>query len=178
MNRSYAGLWMRVLAFALDYLIIAAYLVLLVAVSAVVNSAFPVVPATLFANSVSSHITSFLLVILPVALYFALLESSSSQATWGKRKMGLRVIRTDGARLSRTRALSRTVLKFIPWELTHTLIWQIRFAPQEPAPIVSAGFVLVWLLVGANIVSLMMSKTHQTLYDRLAETYVVAEKDG
>jgi len=43
--------------------------------------------------------------------------------------MGLRVIRTDGARLSKTRALSRTVLKFIPWELTHTLIWQIRFAP-------------------------------------------------
>jgi len=38
--------------------------------------------------------------------------------------------------------------------------------------------VLVWLLVGANVVSLVMSKTHQTLYDRVAGTYVVVAKDG
>ena len=98
-----------------------------------------------------------MLVTLPVTLYFASLESSSWQATWGKRTMGLRVVRTDGARLNKTRALTRTALKFIPWELTHTLIRQLRFAPQELAPMVSLGFILVWLLVGANVVSLAMS---------------------
>jgi uncharacterized RDD family membrane protein YckC len=77
MNCSYAGLWLRVLAFALDYLIITAYLILLVTVSVVVNNAFPAVPATLFANPVSSQITGYLLVTLPVTLYFALFESSS-----------------------------------------------------------------------------------------------------
>lgn len=119
-----------------------------------------------------------MLVTLPVTLYFASLESSSWQATWGKRTMGLRVVRTDGARLSKTRALTRIALKFIPWELTHTLIWQLRFAPQELAPMVSLGFILVWLLVGANVVSLAMSASRQTLYDRLAGTYVIAANEG
>ena len=41
MNYSYAGLWARVLAFALDYLIIAGYLILVAAVGAVVNLMFP-----------------------------------------------------------------------------------------------------------------------------------------
>jgi uncharacterized RDD family membrane protein YckC len=92
--------------------------------------------------------------------------------------MGLRVVRTDGARLSKTRALTRTALKFIPWELTHTLIWQLRFAPQELAPMVSLGFILVWLLVGSNVVSLAMSASRQTLYDGLAGTYVITASDA
>ena len=110
---------------------------------------------------------------LPVALYFALLESSSWQATWGKRRRGLKVMGTNGERLTRTRAIGRTLLKFIPWELAHTCIWQISFAPQEPSPLITLGFVLVWLLIGANIVKLWLSPTHQTLYDRLAGTYVI-----
>jgi len=57
--------------------------------------------------------------------------------------------------------------------LAHTCIWQISFAPENPSPLILAGFVLVWLLVGANIVSLVVSKTDQALYDRIAETYVV-----
>lgn len=48
--------------------------------------------------------------------------------------LGMRVVRTDGARLSAGRAVGRTVLTFIPWELAHTLIWQIRFAPRHPRP--------------------------------------------
>jgi uncharacterized RDD family membrane protein YckC len=114
-----------------------------------------------------------LLITLPVTLYFALGESSTWQATWGKRRQRLTVIGLTGARLSRTQALVRTVLKFIPWELAHTCIWQIRFAPSDSSPLITAGFVLVWILVGANLVSLLRSRSHQTLYDRLAGTYVV-----
>jgi uncharacterized RDD family membrane protein YckC len=175
MKFSYAGLWRRSLAFALDYLVIAAYLALLGLVSILVNTTAPTLGAAFFANRLSDHITAFLLVSLPVTLYFALLEASSWQATWGKRKLDLRVVRNDGARLSTGRALGRTVLAFIPWELAHTLIWQIRFAPATPLPLITGGFVLVWVLVGANVARLAVPKTHQSLADWLAGTYVIEQ---
>jgi uncharacterized RDD family membrane protein YckC len=149
-----------------------------VALSALVNLASPNLVQAFFGSHASSQATSFLLVALPVMLYFALLESSVWQATWGKHKCDLRVIGADGARLSLPRALGHTALKFIPWELSHTLIWSIRFAPDQSSTILTAGFTLVWLLVGANVVSEVLRTTHQTLYDQLAGTYVVVTKDG
>lgn len=173
MTYRYAGLWVRTLAFALDYLIIAAYLILLVAISLALNGVWPTLTQRLFAHPFSSHVVSFLLVTLPVSLYFALSEVSVRQATWGKRKLGLQVTDTNNRRLSLARSLGRTALKFIPWELAHTLIWQVRFAPADGDAWITSGFVLVWVLVGANLVSLLWQSTHQTLYDWLAGTYVI-----
>jgi len=178
MNYSYAGLGARSIAFALDYLIIAGYLILVAALGALGNLAFPEVVRTLFGNRVSGQLIGFLLVTLPVMLYFAVLEWASGNATWGKRKLGLRVTGAPGTRLSLLRSLGRTALKLMPWELSHTLIWQIRFAPAESSMLITAGFILIWLLIGANVVSLVMRTTHQTLYDQLAGTYVVATNDG
>lgn len=174
----YAGLWARVAAFAIDYCIIAVYLALVVAVGALVNRAFPALAQALFGDRSAGQATGFALVTLPVSLYFALLESSAWEASWGKRRRGLRVVDTRGARLSRARALGRTALKFIPWELSHTLIWQLRFDPTARPALITAGFALVWLLIGANIASLVLRPSHQTLYDWLAGTYVVAAQEG
>jgi hypothetical protein len=52
----------------------------------------------------------------------------------------------------------------------------ISFAQQEPSQIITVGFVLVWILVGANIVSLWISPTNQTLYDWLTSTYVLVKE--
>jgi hypothetical protein len=52
--------------------------------------------------------------------------------------------------------------------VAHTCIWQAAFASPEPSPLITAGFVLVYVLVGANIASLFVTRTRQTLYDRLA----------
>ncbi|MBN1373490.1 MAG: RDD family protein [Anaerolineaceae bacterium] len=173
---SYAKLTARMIAFALDYIFIAGYLIFVVAIGVALNTFFPAVTNRLFSNPLSGQMTGFLILTLPVSLYFVLFESSAEQATWGKRKRGLQVTRTDGSRLSFLRAASRTLLKFIPWELAHTCIWQISFAQQEPSPIITLGFVLVWILIGANIVSLWISPTKQTLYDRLAGTHVVVSR--
>jgi uncharacterized RDD family membrane protein YckC len=173
MNHSYASLWRRILAFALDYLVIAAYLLLLVGLSLAANFVFPNGPRSIFSNPIKGEIVGFFLITLPVTLYFALFESSRWQATWGKRVLGLKVIGPEGTGLSRTRALGRTALKFIPWELAHACVWQISFAPQNPSPLIFIGFGLVWVLVGANLVSLLVGKTWQTLYDRIVGSFVV-----
>jgi uncharacterized RDD family membrane protein YckC len=168
-----AGLWPRVLAFAIDYLPISGYLVLLVVLGSTARLIAPEMANAVFGSPLSGELTGFLLITLPVTLYFALLESSAWQATWGKRRLGLRVTRTDGARLSRGRSLLRTGLKFVPWELAHACIWQVSFAGPDPSPLITGGFVAVWLLVGANPVSLLVTRDHQTIYDRLSGAVVV-----
>ncbi len=174
---TFASLWQRIEAFLLDYLIIAAYLVLLVIISVglglgPLRGAF----RAMFADPNISEVSAFLLLVLPVILYFALFECSSWQATWGKRKMGLGVIDTHGVRLSFPRSFMRSLLKFVPWELTHACLWRIPgwpLAPTMPSPIITAGLALVWILVGAYLVSLLVSKKHQALYDWIAGTCVI-----
>jgi NAD(P)-dependent dehydrogenase (short-subunit alcohol dehydrogenase family) len=106
-----------------------------------------------FMNPVSGHGLSFLLVTMPVSLYFVLSEACSRQATWGKCKVGLRVIRSDGTGMGVSRSLGRTALKFVAWELAHFLIWQVRFAGASADPLITAGFVFVWVRSGANLVT-------------------------
>ncbi len=176
LSQSYADLWIRVKAFSADYLLISLYIVLVTIISILIQSVAPNIIQILFANPLSGQLSGFILITLPVTLYFTLLESSSYQATWGKRWQGLKVIYHDGKRLSRTRALSRTALKFIPWELAHTCIWQMRGNNQEFAPIILVGFILVWILVGIYLITLLVSSKKQTLYDQITTTFVIRNK--
>jgi uncharacterized RDD family membrane protein YckC len=119
-------LWSRLLAFAVDYLFIALYLLLLVGVGALIRLT-PLCAdfGALFANPASAELTSFILLVLPVLLYFALMESSRWQATIGKRVVGLRVMTMGGGRVGFPRSLLRNALKLIPWELAHACLWRI-----------------------------------------------------
>ena len=171
--RTPAGLWVRLLAFALDYVLIAAYLVILIAAGILVSRFAQPVAAALFGGPVSGEATGFLLITAPISLYFALSEASSRQATWGKARQGLKVTGVEGERLSVARSLVRTALKFVPWELAHACIWQISFAGDPSSPVYVVGFTIVWSIVGVNLVSLIVSPARQTLYDRLARTLVV-----
>jgi len=114
-----------------------------------------------------------MLVTLPVTLYFAFFESSARQGTWGKQRLKIKVADRFGKRVTLWRAFGRTLLKFVPWEISHTLIWQIYFSPQTEVVWVSYGFALVYLLIGLNVISLVMTRTRQTLYDLLTQTYVI-----
>jgi uncharacterized RDD family membrane protein YckC len=166
------GISVRSLAFAWDYLVIAAYLAVLVAGGAALQRFWPALSNAVFGGPIAGQVASFLLLTLPVTLYFALSEASARQATWGKRRMGLKVSDREGRPLSRRRSFGRTALKFVPWELTHTCIWQVSFAVDQSAPVYMVGFSVTWLLIGANVVSLLVSPAKQTIYDRLAGTLV------
>jgi uncharacterized RDD family membrane protein YckC len=171
----YAGFWRRAGAFALDYLIILGYLLGITLLFALANTLFDL-NQWLFDERIRAQLTGFLLLTLPVTLYFAASESSPRQATWGKQRLRLKVVDHDGKRVSFWRALGRTILKFIPWELSHTLIWAIYFSPGADFAWINYGFALVYLLIGLNILSLVITKTNQTLYDLLTHTYVIASR--
>ena len=177
MVSAFTAFRLRSLAFLLDYIFIALYLVVLIIVSTSLGfGPLGSVFLKLFADPNSSEIAAFLLLVLPVILFFALFECSSWQATWGKRKMGLLVTTIHGKRLSLAQSLLRSLLKFVPWELTHACLWRIPgwpLAPKDFPPLIVVGLVLVWVIVGVYVLSLFISKTHQTLYDLLAGAYVV-----
>jgi uncharacterized RDD family membrane protein YckC len=171
---SYAGVWPRLLAFGWDYIIIVIYLILVAAIGFAASRVYPDIGSVLFSNPVSAQLTGFLLVTFPVTLYFALTESSKRwQGSWGKHRAGLAVIGRDGKIINRWRALFRNLLKFIPWELAHFTIWQFRLGPNPPSPLLDIYLILVWVLVGLNLLSLWISPSCQTLYDRLTRTWVV-----
>jgi len=170
--KTYAGFWQRAKAFALDYLVILGYLIALTLLFLIVNRFSNGLPR-LFASRIQAQVSVFLLVTFPVTLYFAIGEASVRQATWGKQRLGLKVADRDGSRIGLWRALARAVLKFIPWELSHTLIWEIYFSQGSFSTFINYGYIMVYLLIGLNVASVVMTRTKQSLYDLLAGTYVI-----
>jgi uncharacterized RDD family membrane protein YckC len=173
---SYADLAVRIKAFAIDYLFIAAYLLALTGLGLFLRRTFPAFLTSLFGNLLSGEIASFITLTLPVILYFSLLESSLWQATVGKKRNRLKVVDVNGVGINGKHAFIRNMLKFVPWELSHISIRMIMIIPAELSYIVTTGFFLSWLLVGVNVISMLFSPAHQTLYDRLAGTYVVLDQ--
>ena len=84
-SKTYAGFWQRVKAFVLDYIIILFYLAALTLFFLLINS-LSGITEWLFSDRIRAQLTEFFLITLPVALYFALGESSAQQATWGKKR--------------------------------------------------------------------------------------------
>lgn len=158
----------------LDYVLILFYLTGITLLIWLLNSLFST-NAWLFSDRVLAQFVAFLLVTLPVTLYFAISESSTRQASWGKQWVGLKVTDYNGERISFWRSFARTLLKFVPWELSHTLIWEMSFSPQADSLLINLGFGLVYALVGLNIVNIIRTKKHQTIYDLIAGTYVVQQ---
>ena len=69
-----AGLAHRGLAFLVDYLVIAAWLLLLVGVAIGLRSIAPDVTDAVFGDPLTAEATGFAVLTLPVILYFAILE--------------------------------------------------------------------------------------------------------
>lgn len=99
-DSQYGGFWVRLVALILDNAIVFAILLALGILLAVAGIEVPEIAAYAIAAAVPM-------------LYWAALESSSRQATFGKRIMGLQVADADGNRLSFLRAALRQVAKII-----------------------------------------------------------------
>lgn len=169
-----APLGKRFVAFLLDYLIIAGYLIALLAVGTGLTLAVGPGPREPLAPLVMD-LVAFLFAVLPVILYFALQEGGPSQATFGKRRVGIRVAAIGGGNLSRGRAFARSVFKFAPWQLAHTSLLHIPgwpFDPEVPGGLVTVGLVAAQGLVALYVVLMVTTRTRQTPYDWMAGAVV------
>lgn len=126
---SFGGFWIRAVAFIIDNIIISipAALISIPLIGYALFNLMPYMEEFSETQIVSTEMASamflswsigLLLQIIWVIcfwLYFALFESSSKQATWGKQIFGLRVTDGNGQRISFARASGRTFAKFISY---------------------------------------------------------------
>lgn len=118
----------------------------------------------------------FSTVSLPVWLYFSFFESGERQAAVGMRSLGLRVTGLGGERLSFKRALLRTVVKLIPFEINHAVMFLPVPLMNDPNPDFRYGFILVQLLVIVYLASAILTRRRQSIHDLAAGTIVVRDK--
>ena len=167
----------RLLAFGADYLVIAVYLVVLFGLSAAaLASGIGHVYSAVWSNAESAELAGFILLTVPVVLYFSIFESSPRGATPGKRILELRVIRASGEQLSLGRSLLRSAVKFLPWELAHFTVWHFVYETaghHSPPAWTALTLGLVYLLVALFLVSLFIGREHRTVYDQIAGSRVI-----
>lgn len=168
---------LRIRAFTHDFAVICIYLVALFALGfgALRLGILPPIEAP---SPWAMDLLAFATTVLPVTLYFAWQEGGSSQATWGKRKAGIRVIALDGQPVGYGRALARSAVKFAPWQLAHTCLFHIPGWPvvtAAPSALVVLGLAVAQGLVVVYLAALFFTRSHRTPYDRVAGTVVTAQ---
>lgn len=109
---------------------------------------------------------------IPVWAYFTLSDASESGASIGKRIMSIHVSPpAHRSKLSLGRALARTAVKLLPWELAH--IFGFAVADRVGEGMRAAG------LIGANILTLLyfvvfvVTGGHRSIHDLVVGTQVV-----
>jgi uncharacterized RDD family membrane protein YckC len=164
-----AGFPRRLLAFAIDFLSIATYILVLGVIgTSTMHLTTEFVGLT---SPWTMDLLAFVVLVLPVILYFALQEGSQRQATWGKRRVGIKVVNARGQKLSWLQALIRSAIKFLPWQLAHTCVIQIWSGQTSSWLII--GAVLAQGLVVINVLSILVTRDHRALYDWLSGAYVI-----
>jgi uncharacterized RDD family membrane protein YckC len=109
----YAGFWKRVAAYMIDALVIgvATQIVQLLVMGLFfgLNASSMSNPETMFSSG-SGILFVLALYLVPLAMnaaYYAAFHASSKQATLGKMAVGIKVVRTDGTRISLARGVGR-----------------------------------------------------------------------
>lgn len=170
-SMTYAPLKKRIYAFLLDYLVIVTYGIFVVgALSFLFRSFF----LPLFSNSpVTAEWTGFLIITLPISLYFILCECSRWQGTWGKKKMSIYVVNSVGQRIGFFRLTIRTAIKFLPWEIAHFGIWQLTLPTDIPETTTLLILSTSNLVAFIYLLSPLTNRKRKTIYDWIVRTQVI-----
>lgn len=183
---NYAPVWRRLLAYFID-VALAFGVVLVVLQSLVFPLAFQLF-GEFYLYGPRIEIYTLLTISLPVWLYFAVLESRGRGASLGKRVLGMQVKTLEGQTLSFNQALTRTIIKMLPWEIAHMAInlpvnaWiNSETGVIDPAnaalgPFRSGVLLSVYLLAFVYVILAWRSPRKQSLHDRILNTLVLIKQ--
>lgn len=171
-EQNYASAARRVLAYAVDaILLFIAVPSILGAVGALIL--YLTVGFGWMQNGFLFWLFIFFTVSIPIWLYYSLLESSARGATFGMRIFGLRVTDTDGGRIGFGRALLRTVIKLLPFETNHLVMFLPTPIWSDPNPGFRVWFVVVHALMILYFATMFLNRRRQSIHDLAAGTVVV-----
>lgn len=167
-----APLKLRILALLIDFVLILAYVGVLTGV--VLSFFYFIIGGIPTLSMNAAHAIGFLTLTLPVAIYFILYELSPRHASFGKQKAKLKVRSSDGKPLTAKQVIVRNIIKFLPWEYAHTLIYILILVPGA-----TSSTPLLFGLIVANIIPLvyvcfiLFRKDHRGPHDLVSGTIVV-----
>jgi uncharacterized RDD family membrane protein YckC len=121
----YGGFWRRLLAYIIDAIILG------IVIGAIDSIAMAIFRSGSGGMSAGTTAGSSIFALLVTWLYFALMESSSYQATIGKLVLGMRVTDVNGQRISFARATGRWFAKFLSTIILYIGFLMIAFTPQK-----------------------------------------------
>lgn len=115
--------WNRLVAWAVDWLCILAWVAIIAAIGIPLNLA----GITGGLTAAAQNIIAAVILVVPVTLMLAGLESSAREASIGKRVRHLLVVNSrTGKRVSFRRALARNTMKIAgPWTIGHAAVYGI-----------------------------------------------------
>src|SRR5690554_1652768 len=167
----YASFLLRLKAFAIDYILILLYLALLTIVNLFI---FPEAQGLFMGSVITAQITGFILVTLPVSLYFIISDSTVGKQSLGKRRAGIQVVNQNGDALPIWQSTIRNFIKFIPWELSHFLVYRFVYIGDGEVSVlyyIVGG--MIYLLIFVYILTAIFTKKKQSLYDIVVKSNVV-----
>ncbi len=170
MDIRYTPMKKRVLSWLIDYLVILAYMGILLAVSLSVY--FGVLGYVPTYDETGMNLISLAL-ILPVMAYFIITEAGKRHASLGKRKMKLSVASVRSGAPGFWRVFARNVVKFIPWQAAHMMIFNGFANNWDVTPYFIVLALVCYGLLALYLLLIFIRKDHRGLHDLLAGTVVV-----
>jgi uncharacterized RDD family membrane protein YckC len=165
-----ATIRLRLIALMIDYIVILVYGLGLWGISFLFK---PFLTSLFTTSAGKAQLTGFVLITLPITLYFIILESSKLMGSIGKRKVGIAVTNNEGERISFPRSLIRNMIKFTPWELAHFAIWRLRLPTTFSDSFILGILIMVNVIILIYIILPFLNKDKKSLYDWAAGTKVV-----
>ena len=170
MRDSVRTLLRRLAAYAIDVVILAAVLVPLAFGLQLLIGYRP-------DTGVGVWLASLATISVPSWVYFTLSDASTRGATLGKRLLGLRASSLDGGRIGLGRALVRTAIKLIPWELTHLTLFALS---PELGSFTGLQIGFLWVVYGLFAIYLVVAvrnRGERSVHDLAAGTAVRRRTD-
>lgn len=127
---------------------------------------------TWFTSSVNMQLYVLTTISIPVWAYFTFFDSNRSKGTFGKRIFSLWVNDNKNHKISVGKSFLRTLLKLLPWEIAHAGVIFPTPLYYEPAPEVRIASYIGLILFAVYIVSILIDKRKQSIYDKLLGTGV------
>jgi uncharacterized RDD family membrane protein YckC len=112
---------------------------------------------------------------LPSWLYFLWSDRSKKGKTVGKRLFKLKVKARTSERLSWERALARTAIKLLPWEIIHISAFALSKEPGTFTLLQYIGWAIGNTLAFAYFIASALTRGKRTIYDLILDTEIQYE---
>ncbi|MCK0471051.1 RDD family protein [Halalkalibacter sp. APA_J-10(15)] len=165
---------LRLKAFMIDYLFILIYMATLFIISTFL---FPNIQELYTHSLFSAQLTGFFMLTVPVSVYFIIFDSNIVGQSIGKKKLGIKVVNHYGEAISLSQSALRVILKFLPWELSHFLVYRLIYIGDGDIPFLYTIIgILIYALIFAYLLTAIFTNKKQSLYDLIVKTEVIQTK--